>query len=43
MPKFKDDGFEINFNGYTVYGYGSEDGKSHLIDNSETSGGNSGD
>lgn len=40
MPKFKDDGFEINFNGYTVYGYNN---KSHLIDNSETSGGNSGD
>lgn len=40
MPKFKDDGFEINFNSYTVYGY---DDKSHLIDNSETSGGNSGD
>lgn len=42
IPKFKDDGngFEIEFNGYTVYGY---DNKSHLIDNSETSGGNSGD
>lgn len=35
IPKFKDDGFEINFNGYTVYGYNN---KSHLIDNSETSG-----
>lgn len=43
MPKFKDDGFGINFNGYTVYGYGPEDDKSNLIDNSETSGGNSGD
>lgn len=43
MPKFKDDGFEINFNSYTVYGYGFEDDKSNLIDNSETSGGNSGD
>lgn len=42
IPKFKDDGngFEIEFNGYTVYGY---DNKSHLIDNSETSGGSSGD
>lgn len=40
MPKFKDDGFEINFNSYTVYGY---DNKSNLIDNSETSGGSSGD
>lgn len=40
MPKFKDDGFEIKFNGYTVYGYNN---KSHLIDNSETSGGGSGD
>lgn len=40
MPKFKDDEFEINFNSYTVYGYNN---KSHLIDNSETSGGNSGD
>lgn len=43
MPKFKDYGFDINFNSYTVYGYGSEDDKSNLIDNSETSGGNSGD
>lgn len=43
MPKFKDDGFEITFNGYTVYGYGPEDDKSNLIDNSETSGGSSGD
>ncbi|WP_304302498.1 fimbrillin family protein [Phocaeicola plebeius] len=43
MPKFKDDGFEINFNSYTVYGYGPEDDKSNLIDNSETSGGCSGD
>lgn len=43
MPKFKDDGFEINFNSYTVYGYGSEDDKSNLIDNSETSGGSSSD
>lgn len=43
MPKFKDDGFEINFNSYTVYGYGFEDDKSNLIDNSETSGGSSGD
>lgn len=40
IPKFKDDGFEINFHGYTVYGY---DDKSNLIDNSETSGGSSGD
>lgn len=40
MPKFKDDEFEINFNGYTVYGYKN---KSNLIDNSETSGGSSGD
>lgn len=40
MPKFKDDRFEINFNGYKVYGYNN---KSHLIDNSETSGGSSGD
>lgn len=42
MPKFEDDGngFEIEFNSYTVYGY---DNKSHLIDNSETSGGSSGD
>lgn len=41
MPKFEDDGngFDINFNGYTVYGYNS---KSNLI-KSETSGGNSGD
>lgn len=43
MPKFKDDQFQITFNGYTVYGYGPEDDKSNLIDNSETSGGNSGD
>lgn len=43
MPKFKDDQFQITFNGYKVYGYGSEDDKSHLIDNSETSGGGSGD
>lgn len=43
MPKFKDDQFQITFNGYTVYGYGFEDDKSNLIDNSETSGGNSGD
>lgn len=43
IPKFKDDGFEINFNGYTVYGYGPEDDKSNLIDNSETSGGSIGD
>lgn len=42
MPKFEDDGngFEIEFNSYTVYGY---DNKSHLIDNSETSGGSIGD
>lgn len=40
MPKFKDDGFDINFNSYTVYGYKN---KSYLIDNSETSGGSSGD
>lgn len=40
IPKFKDDRFEINFNGYKVYGYNN---KSHLIDNSETSGGGSGD
>lgn len=42
MPKFEDDGngFEIEFNSYTVYGY---DNKSHLIDNSETSGGSSSD
>lgn len=39
MPKFKDDGFEINFNGYKVYGC---DDINDLI-NSETSGGNSGD
>lgn len=43
MPKFKDDQFQITFNGYTVYGYGPEDDKSNLIDNSETSGGGSGD
>ncbi len=45
MPKFEDDGngFEINFNSYTVYGYGFEDDKSNLIDNSETSGGSSSD
>lgn len=45
MPKFEDDGngFEIEFNGYTVYGYGPKDDKSNLIDNSETSGGGSGD
>lgn len=43
MPKFKDDGFEINFNSYTVYGYGPKDDKSNLIDNSETSGGSSDD
>lgn len=43
MPKFKDDQFQITFNSYTVYGYGSEDDKSNLIDNSETSGGSSGD
>lgn len=44
MPKFEDDGngFEIEFNGYTVYGYGPEDDINDLI-NSETSGGNSGD
>lgn len=42
MPKFEDDGngFEIEFNSYTVYGYNN---KSHLIDNSETSGGSIGD
>lgn len=39
MPKFKDDGFEINFNGYKVYGCGDIN---DLI-NSETSGGGSGD
>lgn len=39
MPKFKDDGFEINFNSYTVYGYNN---KNDLI-NSETNGGSSGD
>lgn len=39
MPKFKDDGFEINFNGYKVYG---SKNKNDLI-KSETSGGNSGD
>lgn len=39
MPKFKDDGFGINFNGYTVYGCGDIN---DLI-NSETSGGGSGD
>lgn len=39
MPKFKDDGFEINFNSYKVYGC---DDINDLI-NSETSGGNSGD
>lgn len=43
MPKFKDDQFQITFNSYTVYGYGSEDDKSNLIDNSETSGGSSSD
>lgn len=43
MPKFKDDGFEINFNSYTVYGYGPKDDKSNLIDNNETSGGSSDD
>ena len=42
MPKFKDDQFQITFNGYTVYGYGPKDDKSNLI-KSETSGGNSGD
>lgn len=35
MPKFKDGGFEINFNGYKVYG---SKNKNDLI-NSETSGG----
>lgn len=39
MPKFKDDGFEINFNSYKVYGC---DDINDLI-NSETSGGSSGD
>lgn len=39
MPKFKDNGFDINFNGYKVYGCGDIN---DLI-NSETSGGNSGD
>lgn len=39
MPKFKDDGFEINFNGYKVYGCGDIN---DLI-KSETSGGSSGD
>lgn len=39
MPKFKDDEFEINFNGYKVYGCGDIN---DLI-NSETSGGGSGD
>lgn len=39
MPKFKDDGFEITFNGYTVYGYNN---KNDLI-KSETSGGSSSD
>lgn len=34
MPKFKDDGFEINFNGYKVYG---SENKNDLI-KSETSG-----
>lgn len=43
MLKFKNDEFEINFHSYTVYGYGSEDDKSNLIDNSETSGGSSSD
>ena len=43
MPKFKDDGFDIKFNSYTVYGYGFKDDKSNLIDNSGTGGGNSGD
>lgn len=42
MPKFKDDQFQITFNGYTVYGYGPEDDKSNLI-KSETSGGGIGD
>lgn len=39
MPKFKDNGFDINFNDYKVYGCGDIN---DLI-NSETSGGNSGD
>lgn len=43
MPKFKDDQFQITFNGYTVYGYGPKDDKSNLIDNSETNGGGIGD
>ena len=43
MPKFKDDGFDIKFNSYTVYGYGFKDDKSNLIDNSGTGGGSSGD
>lgn len=41
MPKFKDDGFEINFNSYTVYGFSNKDDL--ITDNSETSGGSSGD
>ena len=39
MLKFKNDEFEINFNGYKVYG---SKNKNDLI-KSETSGGNSGD
>lgn len=41
MPKFKDDGFEINFNSYTVYGFSNKDDL--ITNNSETSGGSSGD
>ncbi len=41
MPKFKDDGFEINFNSYTVYGFSNKDDL--ITNNSETSGGRSGD
>lgn len=41
MPKFKDDGFEINFNSYTVYGFSNKDDL--ITNNSETSGGSSSD
>ena len=41
MLKFKDDGFEINFNSYTVYGFSNKDDL--ITNNSETSGGSSSD
>ena len=25
MPKFKDDDFDLSFNGYTIYGYGTKE------------------